>query len=239
MIDYTIEDSIAFIKLDINKYNMFSIGTVSELKSLFEKAKNDDQVRGVIITGNDLSFCTGIAIEQMLKELDKSIILPFLGDNDNFLLYLFQYPKPIISIINGHSIGEGLLLQLCTDFVLIENNSKIKIGLPEMNIGLSLSPIMFDIIEFYISRKQIASLLYEGKFINCDFAKTVQLVDQIAAKDDLHAIAKDKIGELLRAGKDQFELSKLSVRDKTIKLMQRHIKTEGTENFLKALVEMK
>jgi enoyl-CoA hydratase/carnithine racemase len=232
MIEYTLVEKIAVIRLDINKFNVFDYESIIYLQSLFEKAKLDEKILGLIITGNSTSFCTGIAIESMIEEHDKQFVTSFLKQNDNFLFEVFQFPKPLVAIVNGHSIGEGLLLQLCSDYIIMENQSKIKIGLPELNIGLTLSPLMMDILEFYLPRKQISNLLLEGSLFNFEIACKHQFVDRIAEKDESYKIAKIKVKEFLRSGSGVFQSVKLSIRQERVQIMQRHLNDIDYRNYL-------
>jgi len=235
MIEYTIDEKIAVIRLDINKYNVFDSGSITSIQSLIERAKIDTEIFGLIITGNSSSFCTGIAIEKMIEEHDKHYVSTFLKQNDYFLSEVFQFPKPLITIVNGHSIGEGLLLQLCSDYIVMENQSKIKIGLPELNIGLALSPLMLDILEFYLPRKQISNLLLEGSLFNFEIAYAYRFVDKVAEKEELYKIAKTKVKELLRSGSWAFQSEKLSVRQDSIQSMQKHMNEDNYQNYLMKL----
>lgn len=235
MIVYKVDENIALIGLNFNKYNVLSSTDLVELKLNFDKAKMDETVKGVILTGNETAFCAGIAIEKIIEEQDAKFITSFLEQNDAFLFDLFQFPKPIITIVNGHSIGEGLFLQLCSDYIIMENQSKIKLGLPELNIGLSLSPIMFHILEYYTTKKQIANLLYHGKLFNFEVALSHRFIDTVVEKEKAHFVANEIIIELLRSGLNVFQSMKHSIRQDSIQKMNR---TKNDDKYKNWLIEM-
>ena len=82
------------------------------VRSLAEAtAELTEQVRGLVITGNDKFFSAGADLEQ-IAGLDGSSAYEFAAMGQRLMRIVEEFPGPIYAAINGYCMGGGLDLAL-------------------------------------------------------------------------------------------------------------------------------
>jgi polyketide biosynthesis enoyl-CoA hydratase PksI len=116
----SIETEIVLITMEDRDYkNTFSQALITGLIDAFDKIKNMNEVKVVILTGYDSYFSLGGTQEElMLLQQGK---MKFTDINVNLLP--LQCDVPVISAMQGHGIGGGLVLGLFSDFVIMSRES--------------------------------------------------------------------------------------------------------------------
>ncbi|MCY4051059.1 MAG: enoyl-CoA hydratase-related protein [Gammaproteobacteria bacterium] len=111
--------------------NAISIKLREELTEAFQTMSNDDQIKAIILTGNEKAFAAGADIKEMQS---KSYMDMYLHDNASKLqTVLKNCRKPIIAAVSGYALGGGCELAMMCDFILAAENAKF--GQPEVSIG--------------------------------------------------------------------------------------------------------
>ncbi len=118
-----------------DKLNSFNDEMHAALRAAFEKARDDDSVRAVLLTGAGRGFCAG----QDLGDRDPRKSTPDLGHTIetlyNPLLRLIRsLEKPVVCAVNGVAAGAGANIAIACDIVLAARSAKFiqafsKIGL--------------------------------------------------------------------------------------------------------------
>lgn len=133
-------DHIAYLTFDNPKtLNALSLDIFESIHAIFDEMERDDDVLGVIITGEGRSFIAGADLaDPKLKCTDPAEMPPVLKYDQ--LSYVHQtmdriaeFRRPIIAAINGYALGGGAELALCCDFRIA--SEKAKIGFPETKLG--------------------------------------------------------------------------------------------------------
>jgi enoyl-CoA hydratase/carnithine racemase len=102
----------------------------------------------------------------------------------DILLYkVIRSSKFTISAINGHAVGSGAVLALATDYRIINNNDKIKVGFPEYPKGLTLPGLMREIVQR--AGLNNARMLLMGDLVTPQRAEQLGLVDELCECDVL------------------------------------------------------
>ena len=222
-----IDTNIKLITFDAPKGNLLSFEDIVFFSDMISKEEENTLVKGVIITGTNQSFCTGLKVDSALKEKD------LLFKEFDILLYkLFSFSKPLIAAVNGHSIGGGLLFQLCADYVVMSQNRKIKIGLPELKLNTVLDDLMINVLEYSIGNfRLIQKLIYSGHYIQPEESLNYTLSDDIVAESDLMSISLDKMKKLISYNLNVFKTMKLNMRRNTTKKMSENLRCKCYEIF--------
>lgn len=112
-----IEESIALITMqDENNRNMFAENLVLGLMARFAQVKKDPRIKAIIVTGYENIFSMGGTQEQLLniaEQKNSFTDAPFLYRG------LLEAPVPVITAIQGHAAGGGLLFGLFGDIVIM------------------------------------------------------------------------------------------------------------------------
>lgn len=230
MILYEIKNRIGHLTISSGKGNMLDQNDISSLSQIINTTQNDDNVCGILLSGSNNCFSTGLqAPEVPSEELDS-----FFAKFDTLLLELFSYPKPVVVVIDGHSIGGGILLQCCADYVVATNNPKIKIGLPELKIGLTIDELMTSLLKFNVGNvKIIQQLLYSGQYINVSRAMELGFVDCLTETSNGLNRALIELEQLINYDRAAFQITKLRLRSHTIQRMSNARSNKCYEIFTK------
>jgi naphthoate synthase len=122
---YETTDGIA--KITINRpevRNAFRPTTLFELSDAFERARNDQAIGVIVLTGaGDLAFCSGG--DQKIRG-DAGYVDPHGTPRLNVLdlqIQMRRLPKPIIAMVKGYAIGGGHILHLVCDLTIAADNA--------------------------------------------------------------------------------------------------------------------
>ncbi|MNG54042.1 putative polyketide biosynthesis enoyl-CoA isomerase PksI [compost metagenome] len=115
-----IEPGIAQIRMQDRAYkNTFSRALVNELILAFKQVETTERYKAVILTGYDNYFATGGTQEDLFAlQAGKGKFT----DTNIYSLPL-ECPIPVISAMQGHAVGGGLVMGLFADFVIMSKES--------------------------------------------------------------------------------------------------------------------
>src|SRR5256884_8840371 len=111
--------------------NALNHQTIAELVDALDAFDRDDQVRCMILTGDDRAFAAGADISQMVEAGAVDVL-----DDDNFARWarFRAIHKPVIAAVSGYALGGGCELALMCDLVVASESAQF--GQPEVKIGI-------------------------------------------------------------------------------------------------------
>src|SRR5215472_19208593 len=132
---YEKKGAIAYVTVNRPKLlNALNTQTWRDLRTAFEDAQNDANVRGVILTGaGDKAFIAGADIGELAHAtaIDTERSSRF---GQGVLDLIENLGKPVIAAINGFALGGGCETAMaCTIRIAVEH---AKFGQPEVKLGL-------------------------------------------------------------------------------------------------------
>jgi enoyl-CoA hydratase/carnithine racemase len=175
---YDKKGPIAYVTLNRPKVlNALSQAVFSELKVVFEDARDDASVRGVILTGSgdkafaagadivEMSTSTGVQAEESTRHAQAvTELIENLG-------------KPVIATVNGFALGGGCELAMaCTIRIASEN---AKFGQPEVKLGIMPGAGGTQRLPRLIGKGRALQLILTGEIINVQEAYRIGLVNEV------------------------------------------------------------
>lgn len=129
-----VHDSIVFIKINRpDRLNAINPEVLKEINGLLDAIEIERDSKVVVITGNgDKSFVVGNDLDQLSK-LTTVQAYEQMRQGQKMCLKIHQYPKPIIAMVNGYSLGGGFELALSCDLIIASDTAKF--GFPEINLN--------------------------------------------------------------------------------------------------------
>ena len=111
--------------------NALNHQTIAELVDALDAFDMDDQVRCMILTGDDRAFAAGADISQMVEAGAVDVL-----DDDDFARWarFRAIHKPVIAAVSGYALGGGCELALMCDLVVASETAQF--GQPEVKIGI-------------------------------------------------------------------------------------------------------
>src|SRR5712672_3523584 len=132
---YETKGGIAYATLNRPKVlNALNQQTWEELRAAFEDARNDADVRGVILTGaGEKAFIAGADIGELAQitavEAERSSTY-----GQEVLNLVENLGKPVIAAVNGFALGGGCETAMACTIRLASENAKF--GQPEVKLGV-------------------------------------------------------------------------------------------------------
>jgi enoyl-CoA hydratase/carnithine racemase len=135
LVQYRAEEGIALLTLNDPPANTYSYEMMQELDRSILRARMDESVHVIILTGQgEKFFCAGANI-QMLTSVTPEFKYYFCLHANETLSRLEQTPKLVIAAINGHCVGGGLEVAMAADLRIARKGAG-KMGLPEVSLGV-------------------------------------------------------------------------------------------------------
>lgn len=132
---YTLENGIATITLNRPKvFNSFNREMAFAVQDALDKARSDEQVRAVVLTGEGKAFCAGQDLAEVSGPENPGF-QSILSDHYNPIVRrIREIEKPVIAAVNGVAAGAGANIALCCDIVVATQSAAFiqafsKIGL--------------------------------------------------------------------------------------------------------------
>jgi enoyl-CoA hydratase/carnithine racemase len=169
---------IAYVTLNRPKVlNALNQATIAELKAVFEDARDDSTVRGVILTGaGDKAFAAGAVVTDVLH--DSAVQAE---EHTRFgqavTLLIENLGKPVIAAVNGFALGGGCELAMaCTIRIAAES---AKFGQPEVKLGIMPGYGGSQRLPRLVGKGRALQIILSGETINAQEAYRIGLVNEL------------------------------------------------------------
>lgn len=197
-------DAAGIAKITINRperRNAFRPQTLFELQDAFNRARDDDEVGVIILTGQgDLAFCSGG--DQAIRGNDG-----YIGDDDvahkgigrlnvlDLQVQIRRTPKPVIAMVAGYAIGGGHVLHVVCDLTVAADNARFgqtgpKVGSFDGGYGSGL-------LARTIGQKRSREVWYTCRQYGAAQAYDWGLANEVVPIDDLEIATVDMARQML------------------------------------------
>ncbi len=165
-----VKENILYITINrAQKLNALNKEVLTELADVIAFATQNDEVRGVLITGSgEKAFVAGADISEFQNyNLEEGKELARTG-HANVFDAIENCPKPVVAAINGFALGGGLELAMACHIRIASDNAKL--GLPEVTLGL---------IPGYGGTQRLVQLVGKGRAM--ELLMTANMIDAATA----------------------------------------------------------
>jgi len=193
LVEYSVRDHVAYLTLTDPPANTYTHEMMRDLDAGILKARFDNDVHVIVLTGEgDKFFCAGANIK-MLQESDPTFKYYFCLHANETLNRLEHTPKLVIAALNGHTVGGGLEIAMAADLRIARQDSG-KLGLPEINLGVLPGTGGTQRMARMLGKSKAIELMVTGQLMSFEDGKDLGLVNQIFEGDDfmgqIHEYAK-------------------------------------------------
>jgi enoyl-CoA hydratase len=207
-IRYEVADRVATVTLDQpDTRNALSNELLDELIAAFESARDDEDVRCVVLTSShEKVFSSGANLGGFADQ--QPLVLKHFGTERFPRLFrlIGELGKPTICAANGHVLAGALGIALACDLIVAREG--VRFGTPEINVGVYPFMIMA-LIYRNVPRKKTNELLLLGEQIEAEEAERIGIVNKVVAAGEFDAAVAEWAGKLaakspvmMRMGKD-------------------------------------
>jgi len=135
LINFRRDAGVAILEMNDPPANTYTYEMNRQLDEAILRARMDEDVHVIVLTGAGDKFFSAGANINMLSSVDPTYKYYFCLHANETLLRLENTPKLVIAAINGHCVGGGLEIAMAADIRIARKDSG-KIGLPEVNLGV-------------------------------------------------------------------------------------------------------
>jgi enoyl-CoA hydratase len=204
---YEAADGVATIALDSpENRNALSNELLGELIDAFESARDDPDVRCVVLTStHEKVFSAGGNLDQF--SADVPLVHKHFGTERFPRLFqlIGQLGKPVICAANGHVLAGALGLALACDLIVASDQASF--GTPEINVGLFPFMIMA-LIYRNVPRKKTNEMLLLGERLSAEEAREAGIVNRVVPAGEFDAAVGDWAAKLAAKSPVMMKLGK-------------------------------
>ncbi|HEX3100889.1 MAG TPA: enoyl-CoA hydratase/isomerase family protein [Pyrinomonadaceae bacterium] len=167
-----------------DKLNALNKQVHAEGVAALDELRKDDSIRVLVITGaGEKSFIAGADISEF--EGQTPVTQRDLFHEKTFFNTIDAFPKPVIAMINGFSLGGGNELALACDLRICSENARF--AQPEINLGILCGGGGSQRLPRLIGEGRAMEMLLTGDMIDAETAHKFGLVNHVYPIDQLEA----------------------------------------------------
>jgi enoyl-CoA hydratase len=170
--------------------NALSNELMDELAAALEAFDNDEQIRAIILTGNERAFAAGADIKEMAGAgaIDMLQRMRF-GQWER----IRKLRKPLIAAVSGFCLGGGNELAMTCDLIVAAESARF--GQPEINIGVIPGAGGTQRLTHALGKARAMEIILTGRPITAREAFQAGLVTKVvpneACLDEAKALARE------------------------------------------------
>src|SRR5579872_4332900 len=178
LVGYRTEGPIAILTMDDPPANTYTYEMMRELDEAILRARFDDAIHVLVLTGAGEKFFSAGANIRMLGSVTPQFKYYFCLHANETLCRLEQTPKLVIAALNGHTVGGGLEIALACDLRIARRDAG-KIGLPEVTLGVLPGTGGTQRLARLIGKAKAIELIATGRTFSFELAEEMGLVNDI------------------------------------------------------------
>ncbi|MGI9435375.1 MAG: enoyl-CoA hydratase-related protein [Geminicoccaceae bacterium] len=126
------DEGVVLIRLNRPEaLNALNLATRQALADAFLAIHDDEEVRAVVLTGDDKAFAAGADLKEFAEEDTVDIVK---RRAERYWQAVAITPQPVIAAVSGYAMGGGLELAMACDLIVVGEGAKL--GQPEIRVGI-------------------------------------------------------------------------------------------------------
>ena len=215
----TLDDQgILTVAIDVpnESMNVLNQALAQEFDKLTARIEDDNGIRSVIlISGKDNSFVAGADIKMLQSVRSFEETRQLIINGHELFQRVSESSKPFVAAIHGPCLGGGLELALACHYRIATDDTKTKIGLPEVMLGLLPGGRGASLVPRMVNLPQALDLLLTGRQLNAKRARRLGLIDEVVPSAILKDVARKTA---LNAVLSTRSKRKQSLRDRILRM---------------------
>ena len=161
-----------------DKLNAINADLMMQLVEALERFDADENVRCMLVTGNERAFAAGADIGEMA---DASMVEMYYRNTLARWERIKKVQKPIVAAVSGYVLGGGCELMMNCDIIIAAEGTQF--GQPEINIGVIPGAGGTQRMTRAIGKARAMDLILTGRFIDADEALRIGLISRVVPKE--------------------------------------------------------
>lgn len=170
---------IALIQLNRPKeLNALNLQLMQEIKHALATFDQIDEIRCIIITGNERAFAAGADIKQMEN---RTAIDMLKIDQFETWDQIRKTRKPVIAAVSGFCLGGGCELAMTCDMIVASETAKF--GQPEIKLAIMPGAGGTQRLTKAVGKALAMEMVLTGKFITAEQALDAGLINRVVPEE--------------------------------------------------------
>lgn len=188
--------------------NALNNQTLNELSEIIDSISVNDEILGVIITGAGKAFVAGADIRQM-QYYKSEEGRKYAGFAQGVFDKIEGLEKPVIAAVNGYALGGGCEICMSCDIRLASDRAIF--GQPEVNLGVIPCFGGTQRLSRLVGTGIAKELIYTGRQIKADEAKSIGLVNKVVTGEELMDEAMKMMREIIAKAPIAIRYAKVAI----------------------------
>lgn len=211
VLQYSLEENLALVRMDDGKANALSEPMIDALLDALARAEKE--ASAIVLSGRPERFCAGFDLKVMMSSPDAAKAL--LRRGADLLMKLYGSAVPLVIACTGHALAGGALVLLTGD-VRIGAAGAFRIGLNEVQIGMPVPVLAMELARDRIAGTELGRATLQARIYDPEEAARVGYLDEVVAAGDLVLRAKAEATRLGGLSRPAFTATKKRLRGRTI-----------------------
>ena len=178
--------------------NALNAKTLDELEAAIQEAKDDDEIRAIVLTGaGEKAFVAGADISELVG-LGEESGAAFSRRGQELFLKIENLSKPIIAAVNGFALGGGCELAMACTIRIASTNASF--GQPEVKLGLIPGYGGTQRLTRLVGKSNAMQMTLTGEIITAQRAYEIGLVSKVVPPDALTPTAEKLASKIISMG---------------------------------------
>jgi enoyl-CoA hydratase/carnithine racemase len=178
--EVTDHDGVTVVSMGDDE-NRFSGPFASGLRATLRRTA--DPGGPLVITGGGKFFSNGLDLEWLGQQEPDASAAAF-AEIYGLLADLLEYPGVVVSAINGHAFGAGVMIAAVSD-IRIQREDRGFFCLPEVDLGMAMSPQFDALLRAKYPTNVVLRALLSGERHGGARSVEAGLVDETATEEEL------------------------------------------------------
>jgi enoyl-CoA hydratase len=154
--------------------NALNLELMTQLKDLLQQLDADEDIRVIVLSGNEKAFAAGADIKQMSE---RSVMDMVAIDQFSIWDTIKKIKKPIIAAVSGFALGGGCELCMLCDMIVASETAKF--GQPEIKIGVMPGAGGTQRLTRAVGKALAMEMVLTGQFITAQTAFEAGLLNRV------------------------------------------------------------
>jgi enoyl-CoA hydratase/carnithine racemase len=201
-------DGVAVVTLARPPANALDPTLVADLLAALEQL-NRERPAAVVLAGSG-GFFSGGADLRVVPALSEEEQAQMVRDVNKLFSRWHEFPRPLVSAVNGHAVAGGLVLALCGDYRVASSSARF--GLTEAKVGIPFPSAAIGVVQAELPPPIVRRLVLGAELIDSSTALAWDVVDEVVAEEAVLARSLEIAHERSRLPPNTYELIKRRVR---------------------------
>lgn len=206
-------DGVARVTLSYPKrFNAMSRAMWRELRTVFERIQQQNDVRCVLVVGQGANFCAGGDISEYSSFRFEEVSLRDFHEEDVWgaLNAMLQCDVPMVAHIVGNCMGAGIEIASCCDLRLAAESAQF--GAPIARLGFPMAPREAALVARELGSVTARQMLLEAAVFGAPEMLQRGFLSRVVADVDLDSVVQATLDRIAQLAPQAARLNKQTLR---------------------------